>query len=84
MLLLAVDMLLVALFILNRRVRRRVFKHKIHVITSHNVKQEGQKSIQSDVVIPNKLDNGKPCQGLRHWRLLSNLKNIFYNPFAMT
>ena len=35
---------------------------------------------QSDVVIPNKLDNGETCQGLRHWRLFSNLKNNFSKP----
>ena len=28
----------------------------------------------------NKLDNGKTCLGLRHWRLLSNLKNNFSRP----
>ena len=36
--------------------------------------------VHRDVVIPNKLDNDKTCQGLRHWRLLSNLKNIFSKP----
>ena len=36
--------------------------------------------IRSDVVIPNKLENGETCQGLRHWRLLSNLKNNFSKP----
>ena len=35
-----------------------------HVITSHNVKQEVQNSIQSDVVIPNELGNDETCQGL--------------------
>ena len=30
-------------------------KNKKHVITSHNVEQEGKKSTQSDVVIHNKL-----------------------------
>ena len=39
-----------------------------------------QAEIQSDVVIPNKLGNGETCQGLRHWRLLSNLKNNFLKP----
>ena len=52
-------------------------KNKNHVITSHNVEQEVQKLVRSDVVIPNKLGNGETCQGLRHWRLLSNLKNNF-------
>ena len=28
----------------------------------------------------NRLDNGKTCQGLRHWRLISNLKNNFSKP----
>ena len=28
----------------------------------------------------NKLDNDKTCQGLRHWRLLSHLKNNFSKP----
>ena len=28
----------------------------------------------------NKLDNDKTCQGLRHWRLLPNLKNNFPKP----
>ena len=28
----------------------------------------------------NKLDNGETCQGLRHWRLFSNLKNNFSKP----
>ena len=55
-------------------------KNKKHVITSHNVEQEGQKSTQSDVVIHNELSNGKTCQGLRHWRQLSNLKNNFSKP----
>ena len=39
-----------------------------------------QAEIQSDVVIPNELGNGETCQGLRHWRLLSNLKNNFSKP----
>ncbi len=39
-----------------------------------------QTKIQSDVVIHNKLNNCKPCLGLRHWRLLSNLKNNFSKP----
>ena len=52
----------------------------IHVITRNNVEQEGQKSVRSDVVIPNKLGNGETCQGLRHWRLLSKLKNNFSKP----
>ena len=39
-----------------------------------------QAEIQSDVVIPNKLYNGETCQGLRHWRLLSNMKNSFSKP----
>ena len=55
-------------------------KNKNHVITSHNVEQEGQKSIRSDVVIHNKLGNSETCLGLRHWRLLSNLKNSFSKP----
>ena len=50
---------------------------KNHVITRKNIEQEMQKSTQSDVVIPNELGNGETCQGLRHWRLLSNLKNNF-------
>ena len=57
-----------------------VTKYYIHVITSHNVEQEVQKLIRSDVVIHNKLGNGETCQGLRHWRLLSNLKNNFSKP----
>ena len=52
----------------------------IHAITSHNVEQEVQKLVRSDVVIPNKLGNDKTCQGLRHWRLLPNLKNNFLKP----
>ena len=44
-----------------------------HVITRNNVEQEGQKSIQRDVVIPNELGNGETCLGLRHWKLLHNL-----------
>ena len=51
-----------------------------HVITRKNIEQEMQKSTQSDVVIHNKLGNGETCQGLRHWRLLSNLKNNFLKP----
>ena len=39
-------------------------ENKNHVITSHNAKQEVQKSTQSDVVIPNELGNGETCQGL--------------------
>ena len=39
-----------------------------------------QAEVRSDVVIPNKLGNGETCQGLRHWRLLSNLKNSFSKP----
>ena len=39
-------------------------KNKNHVITSHNVEQEVQKSTQSDVVIPNELDNCETCKGL--------------------
>ena len=39
-----------------------------------------QAEVRSDVVIPNKLDNDKTCQGLRHWRLLPNLKNNFPKP----
>ena len=39
-----------------------------------------QAEVRSDVVIPNKLGNGETCQGLRHWRLLSNLKNNFSKP----
>ena len=39
-----------------------------------------QAEVRSDVVIPNKLDNGETCQGLRHWRLFSNLKNNFSKP----
>ena len=39
-----------------------------------------QTETQSDVVIPNKFGNGETCQGLRHWRLLSNLKNNFSKP----
>ena len=57
-----------------------VTKYYIHVITRKNIEQEMQKSVRSDVVIPNKLDNGETCQGLRHWRLLSNLKNNFSKP----
>ena len=37
-------------------------------------------SIQRDVVIHNKLSNCELCQGLLHWRLLSNLKNSFSKP----
>ena len=55
-------------------------KNKNHVITSHNVEQEVLKSVRSDVVISNELDNGETCQGLQHWRLLSNLKNNFSKP----
>ena len=36
--------------------------------------------IRSDEVIPNKLGNGETCQGLRHWRLLSNLNSNFSKP----
>ncbi len=54
--------------------------YNIHVITRKNIEQEMQKSTQRDVVIPNKLGNGETCQGLRHWRLLSNLKNNFSKP----
>ena len=57
-----------------------VTENIMHVITSHNVEQKGQKSTQSDVVIPNKLSNCKPCHGLQHWRLFSNLKNNFSKP----
>ena len=39
-------------------------KNKNHVITSHNVEQEVQKLVRSDVVIPNELGNGETCQGL--------------------
>ena len=39
-----------------------------------------QAEVRSDVVIPNKLGNSETCQGLRHWRLLSNLKNNFSKP----
>ena len=51
-----------------------------HVIMRNNVEQEVQKLVRSDVVIPNELGNGETCQGLRHWRLLSNLKNNFSKP----
>ena len=39
-----------------------------------------ERTEQRDVVIPNELGNGETCQGLRHWRLLSNLKNNFSKP----
>ena len=39
-----------------------------------------QAKTQRDVVIPNKLSNGESCKGLRHWKLLSNLKNNFSKP----
>ena len=39
-----------------------------------------QAEVRSDVVIPNELDNDKTCFGLRHWRLLPNLKNNFSKP----
>ncbi len=55
-------------------------KNKNHVITRKNIEQEEQKSTQRDVVIPNELGNSENCQGLRHWRLLSNLKNNFSKP----
>ena len=55
-------------------------KNKNHVITRKNIEQEEQKSTQRDVVIPNELGNSENCQGLRHWRLLSNLKNNFSRP----
>ena len=55
-------------------------ENKKHVITRNNVEQKCQKSTQSDVVIPNKLCNDKTCQGLRHWKLLPNLKNNFSKP----
>ena len=55
-------------------------KDKNHVITSHNVEQEVQKLVRSDVVIHNKLDNDETCHGLRHWKLFSNLKNNFLKP----
>ena len=55
-------------------------ENKSHVITRNNIEQKGQKSTQSDVVIPNKLCNSETCLGLRHWRLLSNLKNNFSKP----
>ena len=57
-----------------------VTKDIMHVITRNNVEQEVLKSVRSDVVIPNELGNDKPCQGLRHWSLLSNLKNNFSKP----
>ena len=59
---------------------RFVTENIMHVITSHNVEQEVQKLVRSDVVIPNQLCNSETCQGLRHWRLLSNLKNNFSKP----
>ena len=55
-------------------------KYIIHVITRNDIKQGVQRSVRSDVVLPNNLDNGKICQGLRHWRLLFNLKNNFSKP----
>ena len=55
-------------------------KNKNHVITRNNVEQDVQKSVRSDVVIPNELGNDKTCQGLRHWSLLPNLKNSFSKP----
>ena len=39
-------------------------KNKSHVITRNNIEQEGQQTVRSDVVIPNKLGNGETCQGL--------------------
>ena len=39
-----------------------------------------QAEVRSDVVIPNELGNDEICQGLRHWRLLPNLKNNFSKP----
>ena len=51
-----------------------------HVITRNNIKQIMPKYTQSDVVIPNKLDNGETCLGLRHSSLFSYLKNIFLKP----
>ena len=59
---------------------RFITKYNIHVITRNNVEQMTQKSTQRDVVIPNELGNGETCQGLRHWRLLLNLKNNFSRP----
>ena len=55
-------------------------ENKNHVITRNNIEQEIEKSVQSDVVIHNKLSNCETCQGLRHWRLLYNLKNNFSKP----
>ena len=55
-------------------------KNKNHVITRKNIEQEEQQSTQRDVVIPNELGNSENCQGLRHWRLLYNLKNNFSKP----
>ena len=39
-------------------------ENKNHVITRNNIEQEIEKSVQSDVVIPNKLGNGETCLGL--------------------
>ena len=58
----------------------KIMKNKNHVITRNNIEQEVQKSVRSDVVIPDELGNGDTCNGLRHWRLLSNLKNNFSKP----
>ena len=55
-------------------------ENKNHVITRNNIEQEVLKSVRSDVVIHNKLGNSETCRGLRHWRLLSNLKNNFSKP----
>ena len=53
-----------------------IWQTRSHVYGEVKCKAE----IQRDVVIPNELDNGETCQGLRHWRLLSNLKNNFSKP----
>ena len=50
--------------------------------TRSHISGEGkcQAEVRSDVVIPNELGNDEICQGLRHWRLLSNMKNSFSKP----
>ena len=49
-----------------------------HVITRSNIEQKWQRSIQSDVVIHNKLGNGKTCLGLlrRFVYKITNIKEI--------
>ena len=57
-----------------------VTKYNIHVITRKDIKQKMQKSVRSDVVIPNKLGQSETCQGLLRRFVYKNTNNNEISP----